>query len=120
MLIRENYPRFCPLSILLTILITVLCLIPMHDMTELPKFPGYDKVVHGVMFGALCFVIYLESFKSLLALVWAIGWGGLIEILQETCTNGVRTGDWLDLLSDGVGALLGLWVAMTILRLWKK
>ena len=35
--------------------------------------------------------------------------GGLIEIVQATCTGGRRSGDWLDFAADGVGAIIG-WI----------
>ena len=32
---------------------------------------------------------------------------GLIEILQEYCTGGRRSGDWLDFAANSIGATLG-------------
>lgn len=32
--------------------------------------------------------------------------GGIIEILQEYCTNHRRSGDYLDWIADGLGSLL--------------
>lgn len=42
--------------------------------------------------------------------------GGLIELLQAYCTGGRRSGEWLDLLADVVGAVL----AMIIGMLWAR
>ena len=43
--------------------------------------------------------------------VWAwvltVGYGGLMEVLQATCTR-TRTGDWMDLVADIIGASIGL------------
>ncbi len=42
--------------------------------------------------------------------------GGLIEVLQATCTGGMRSGDWLDFAADAVGATAGS--AIGILLVW--
>ena len=43
--------------------------------------------------------------------VWAwvltVGYGGLMEVLQATCTR-TRTGDWIDFVADIIGASIGL------------
>lgn len=36
-----------------------------------------------------------------------VGYGGLMEVLQATCTR-TRTGDWMDLVADIIGASIGL------------
>jgi len=33
--------------------------------------------------------------------------GGLIEIVQATCTNGVRNGDVTDWIADNIGVVIG-------------
>lgn len=40
-----------------------------------------------------------------IAFVFPLLMGGLIEIAQATCTGGNRSGDWLDFLADGIGAV---------------
>lgn len=40
--------------------------------------------------------------------------GGIIEILQEYCTNHRRSGDYLDWIADGLGSLL----IFVIIYLW--
>ena len=42
--------------------------------------------------------------------------GGLIELLQAYCTGGRRSGEWLDLLADVVGAVLATIIGM----LWAR
>ena len=54
--------------------------------------------------------------------VWAwvltVGYGGLMEVLQATCTR-TRTGDWIDLVADIVGASIGL-VLVGLYRLMRR
>ena len=41
------------------------------------------------------------------AWVLTVGYGGLMEVLQATCTR-TRTGDWIDFVADIIGASVGL------------
>ena len=42
--------------------------------------------------------------------------GGLVEIVQATCTNGVRNGDWLDFLADGIGSTLAFLIGLVLVK----
>ena len=49
--------------------------------------------------------------------------GGLIEIVQATCTGGRRSGDILDFLTDGIGVVLGQIIGILLARAvssWRK
>lgn len=48
------------------------------------------------------------------AWVLTMGYGGLMEVLQATCTR-TRTGDWIDFAADIIGASVGL-VLVVIFR----
>lgn len=66
----------------------------------------WDKAQHLLVFLYLTILgcmAYRSPFRLLLALII---FGGLIEILQRL--SGWRFGDWLDLLADLLGVLLGL------------
>lgn len=52
------------------------------------------------------------------AWVLTVGYGGLMEVLQATCTR-TRTGDWIDLVADIVGATIGL-VLVGLYRLMRR
>ena len=41
-----------------------------------------------------------------------------MELLQATCTK-TRAGEWADFLADGVGVLLGVVLALLLIR-WTK
>ena len=47
-----------------------------------------------------------------------VGYGGLMEVLQASCTR-TRTGDWIDLVADIIGASIGL-ILVVIYRALQK
>lgn len=108
----RNYPFSC----IIIAAIWVLCLIPIPE-TPLDNVSMIDKWTHVVMCGGLCIVIWAEYLwrhhaikkrKVLLGTFLApVLMGGLLEILQATCTGGRRSGEWLDWLADGVGVIAG-------------
>jgi VanZ family protein len=73
---------------------------------------GWDKAQHALAYGVLA--LMAGRFFSLWALsrtaawgfavVYAIGFGGLLEILQAGVGTG-RAGEWGDLFADAIGAL---------------
>lgn len=96
---------------------------PTGDLS-IQLFPGADKVIHGLMFGALTFVILLESMKhkgwKLMSLVsiGAVGFivaafGIGIEFAQRAMGMG-RSLEIMDMLADVAGAMLaaGIWAAI--------
>lgn len=118
-----------PLSTILVIAIWIVCLVPIPQ-TPLDDVSFIDKWTHIIMYFALCAIIIIENiiafrkksgnrsyngiFKSMIcrhniiiSFLLPTAMGGLLEILQAYCTNGTRSGDWLDFLADGAGALLG-------------
>lgn len=113
------------LSGLTIILILWLTLVP-HPTgdLDLPLFPGFDKIAHGIMFGFLSFVVLLEWMKKRgwqpismagLALVpfGSALFGILIEWLQHLMGLG-RTLEIYDMLADAAGAMIGgaLWAVI--------
>ena len=46
-----------------------------------------------------------------------VGYGGLMEVMQATCTR-TRTGDWIDLVADIVGASIGL--ILVVIYRWMR
>lgn len=47
-------------------------------------------------------------------------WGGLIEIVQATCTGGHRSGDIMDWAADAVGVVLGQLIGIPLARVASK
>jgi VanZ family protein len=77
---------------------------------------GWDKLNHLAAFATLAVVAVLGRCGPF----WRVGaallaYGGLIEVLQSFTPN--RSGEWADLLADGVGIALGLLLAAALLKL---
>ena len=90
--------------------------------------PLIDKWVHMIMYGGTWTLVWLEflrshthlNYRKLFWWVWLlpIMMSGMIELLQEYCTNGRRSGDWLDLLANSIGITLATAVGMLVKRLF--
>lgn len=133
--------RHYPLSLALCVLIWVVCLIPIPE-TPLDNVTLIDKWVHIAMYLTLSMTIgheYFHANSRLRALngkaldaqdTWSIGgillWagilpalmGGLVEIVQATCTGGRRSGDWLDFAADAVGSAIAV-VVCIVVSVWR-
>lgn len=117
--------RRYPLTAAVVVAIWVLCLMPIPE-TPLDDVSFIDKWTHLVMFGGLTTVIWGEyalrhkqiQKKRLFVGAFVLPWlmGGLVEIVQATCTNGVRSGDVADFLADGAGVILGQLAGMLLAR----
>ncbi len=83
---------------------------------------SFDKAIHMVGFGGLTGLIWLHlkriggTGRSLYiwALVWGIGAGAIIELLQYLIPVN-RSAEWGDLLADAIGSIL----ALIILRIFR-
>ena len=125
----RNFIRNYPLSLIFTIFIWVLCLIPIPD-TPLSEVHLIDKWTHIALYFILSSIIGHEYFSAnksaqkttlpqqLVLWEWLVPviMGGLVEIVQATCTNGVRNGDWLDFLADGIGATLAFLIGLVLVK----
>lgn len=114
-----------PVTGSIAVLIWVLCLVPIPD-NPLGQVRLIDKWTHFVMYGGLCSVMWVEYARRHASIEWkhAFWWlfaapllmGGLVEIVQATCTGGRRSGDWLDFAADGIGVLLGQLIGILLAR----
>ncbi len=109
-----------PLSWCCIALICVLSLTPFIPETRLNNVAFVDKWTHFIMYGGSCCVIWWEHLRCCKCqarrpnrralMLWAgaglILLGALMELLQAYATT-TRSGEWLDLLADTVGVLLG-------------
>lgn len=117
----RNYPVSC----LYIAFIWVLCFAKIPQ-TPLDNVTMIDKWVHVAMYAGTCATIWFEyvrrhnkfSAAKLFLLAWVAptAMGGLIEVLQATCTGGMRSGDWFDFAADAIGSTLG--AAIGILLVW--
>ena len=121
--------RLCSVGVLAVV--TLLSLMPAQEFPQVDAECA-DKWVHWLMYGAVTVVIGLEASwakgRGLMAglgvglivrvAVFAAVWGGVMEWCQATLTT-TRSGEWLDVGANGVGALCGalvLWVCMSYAR----
>ena len=134
----KNFLQQYPLTLLTLVAIFYLSFFTPPVIPELENVRFIDKWTHMVMYGGLAAVVLYEHFKlhglqgfklktvqrdtlhwphiSVIALWWPIALGGVIEILQEHCTNHRRSGEWLDFLADSLGALLVFMIVFALVR----
>ena len=116
-----KYPR----SVACIALIWILSFVPFFPETPLDDVQFIDKWTHLVMYGGTCSVIWIEYLRrhstldkgKLFRWAWLapIIMSGIIELMQEHCTNHTRSGEWLDFAANSTGvtlaALLGMLLA---------
>ena len=117
----KNYP----LSLLCIALIWYLSIwfLP-PDYIELPSINFLDKWTHFVMYGGTCAVIWIEYLRrhstldkgKLFRWAWLapIIMSGIIELLQEHCTNHTRSGEWFDFLANSTGVTLAVGIGLVV------
>ena len=95
--------------------------------TELDDVAFIDKWVHIIMYGGTCTVLWMEyahrhkgtaDRRKLFLWAWLapIVMSGCIELLQEYCTGGRRSGDWLDLAANAIGVTLAAGIGNSYLH----
>lgn len=127
-----NILKSYPLSVLSVVVIWVLCLIPIPE-TPLSDINMIDKWTHFVLYGGLCAIVWAEYGRQhtrplnkqawIFTLLLPVIMGGLIEIVQATCTGGTRSGDIMDWVADNIGVVLGQLIGIPLaltLSKWKK
>lgn len=128
MKINSHLIKKYPLSCVCIAIIWYLCFFtPPH--TKLDNVAFIDKWVHITMYCGACSVIWYEYIRqhkklsrlSLFLFAWLapVLMSGLIELLQEYCTGGRRSGDWLDFAANSTGATLAVAVGL-LLSLYVK
>ena len=111
-----HFVRKYPFSVCLIALIGVLSLMPYFPETPLDNVVLIDKWVHILMYGLTFTVLWIEytlkhnslDYEKLFFWAWLapIVMSGVIELIQEYCTGGTRSGDWLDLAANASGVTL--------------
>lgn len=118
-----------PLSLVLIVGIWVICLIPIPE-TPLSGVSFIDKWTHIALYFILCTSIYWEYLKHhhqvnkrqlcIIALLIPLLMGGLIELVQATCTNGNRSGDWYDFIANSIGVVLAQFTGILLVKYFSK
>ena len=79
---------------------------------------GWDKLNHLCAFGALMLLAgHAWPQRWGRAALGLLAYGGLIELLQTQVPG--RSGEWPDLLADGLGLLLGA-ALLALLARWRR
>lgn len=105
-----------PFSLLLTLVIVLLSLLPIPDMKIGVNVPLADKWTHMVMYGVLTLAIWFDYKRShqqknawrllLFAFLAPIAMGGVLELMQAYLTT-CRSGEWLDFVANTIGVCIG-------------
>ncbi|WP_413745801.1 VanZ family protein [Synechococcus sp. MIT S9507] len=95
--------------------ITVLSLIPLN---ELPEMPGSDKTHHLVAYAILAYPTSLKRPKGWqnILIFFAI-YGGMIELIQPLVN---RHGEWVDLIANTTGLMVGCLIAILTIQIKAK
>lgn len=111
------------------VIIWILCFIPIPD-SPLSPVTLIDKWTHAALYLVLGLLILSEQLRamkkaklsSLIYWIWLfpIAMGGIIEVLQATCTGGRRSGEWLDFVADGIGSTLALLIGILLAKYYAK
>ncbi|MCR5469636.1 MAG: VanZ family protein [Prevotella sp.] len=119
-----------PFSDVFILTIWILSLVPFFPETPLDNVRFIDKWVHFVMYGGTFTILWIEytvkhnkpDYEKLFFWAWLmpIIMSGIIELLQEYCTGGHRSGDWLDFAANATGVTIAALIGLLILRLSPK
>lgn len=117
-----------PISVILILVIWYLSLFT-PPKTELANVRFIDKWAHLLMYGSLAFVLWMEDWRvrkaspsmprALAIYIGPVAMSGLIELAQAYCTTD-RSGDWLDLAANAIGALAGIVLSGMLTRKMRK
>lgn len=117
-----------PISVILILVIWYLSLFT-PPKTELANVRFIDKWAHLLMYGSLAFVLWMEDWRvrkaspsmprTLALYIGPVAMSGLIELAQAYCTTD-RSGDWLDLAANAIGALAGIVLSGMLTRKMRK
>ncbi|TGE09857.1 VanZ family protein [Hymenobacter fodinae] len=122
---------FVALPLAWAALVLILTLTPSQEMPKTPEWEllAFDTAAHAAVFGVLAILSYFSARRQQrrptlrrhsfgIILLYCIGFGALIEVLQMTMDLG-RHGEWSDLLSDTIGTVLGLGLMHLTRRYWQ-
>ena len=120
-----HFVRKYPFSVCLIALIWALSLMPYFPETPLDNVVLIDKWVHILMYGLTFTVLWIEytlkhnspDYEKLFFWAWLapVIMSGIIELLQEYCTFGCRSGEWLDLAANTIGITVAAVIGLVIL-----
>ena len=105
-----------PLTLLLTAVLTVAMLWPIHQPPPAPG--GTDKLVHLLAFAAQTFPLaYTGRFGLVPVFVGASAYGGLLELIQPSFGRSAEMQDWI---ADIAGVTFAIVLALLYRSLQKR
>ena len=112
-----------PFSCIIVIATWILCFMNIPE-TPLSNVRFIDKWTHSLIYLVLGLSLSIEYIRTTkhpspkFIIIWVcllpILMGGLIEILQSNCTNGNRSGEWLDFFADAIGSTIALVIGILL------
>jgi VanZ family protein len=93
--------------------LTVITILSLSPLEELPPVPGQDKTHHFIAYAALMFPSALRKQKpksTILITLFFIACSGAIELIQPYVN---RYGEWLDLIANIAGLGCGFLLAQS-------
>ena len=115
-------------SVLVALVITILSTIPIPEVKPLEGVPLIDKWVHFVMYASLSIAMWIDQKNAhqplsptfyLLMIVLPSCLGGILELVQAYITT-CRSGEWLDVIADTIGAVIGTVGCFIIGLIWNR
>ena len=117
-----------PMTLFCVILIWYLCLFT-PPKTKLDEVNNIDKVFHVLMYLGTMGIFWCEYWHGrrhrnlwkgwrllTLAVAAPVLMSGIIELVQAYCTNGRRSGDWLDFLANSMGVFMAYILGNTVIK----
>lgn len=83
-----------------------IAIMSLTESSYMPSVSLNDKVIHALLYAVLAAAWWLAIKRLVWIIVGVTLYGALLELFQHYCTL-TRSGEWLDLLADFVGALIG-------------
>ena len=111
MIFRRTYYWYIPAAVLAV----GIAVVSLMENPHIPKeIQLSDKTMHALMYAllaiSLAVAIFCNRHAAWRAALWTIVattvYGGVMELLQAWCTR-TRSGDWLDVAADLIGAVTG-------------
>lgn len=123
----RDYIKTYRFSLFCIVLIWVLSLMPVPETNLAEDIPFIDKWTHIVMYLGTCSIIWIEYYLKhkaetnkirllIGAIILPILMSGILELLQEYCTGGLRNGDWIDLAANTTGVVLAAILGVFLFR----
>jgi VanZ family protein len=121
---KKTYIAYIP-AVVVAAGIAVLSLIERPD--RIMVVHASDKVLHGLMYALWAVTVMVgawcnghRSWSAYAAVtMFVTAYGTLMEWLQYACTVS-RSGEWLDIVADLVGALVGVGVTALCSLIWQR